>query len=122
MASHQDRTPDPTIARTEGFNSTEVARALCLDNGWFGLRMVEALKMAIEFKAPEMPECSLEQVGEWLVKTFWDHRAAKGDFAGSPLAFFQQAKYSHGRRNPVGMTSSRANDPVAYALTQMEDD
>ena len=84
--------------------------------------MIEALKTAIEFKSQEMPESSLEQVGEWLVKAFSDHKAAKGDFAGNPLTFFQQAKYPHSSRKPAGVTSFPANDPAAYAQAQMEGD
>jgi hypothetical protein len=122
MASHEDQPSEPTTARTEGFNSTAVARALCGESGWSGLRMVEALKTAIEFKSPEMPESSLEQVGEWLIKAFFDHEAEHGKFAGGPLAFFQQAKYPHSKRRPAGVTSFPANDPVAYALAQMEGD
>jgi hypothetical protein len=122
MASHEDQTPKPTTARTEGFNSTDVAQILCRENGWSGDKMVEALKGSLEFKTMEMPECSLEQVGEWLVKAYWADKAAKGDFAGNPLTYFQQAKYQHSSRKPAGVTSSPANDPAAYALAQMEGD
>jgi hypothetical protein len=123
MASHEDQTHEPTTARTEGFNSTEVARAICGENGWSGLRMIEAFKTAMEFKSPEMPGSNLEQVGQWLVRAFSDHKAAKGDFAGNPLTFFQQAKYPHSGRKPAGTaTLLPVNDPVAYALAQMEGD
>ncbi len=121
MASHKNQTPEPTATRTEGFNSTEVARALCVENGWSGLRMVEALKCALEFKSQEMPGSSLGQVGEWLVRAFFDHEAAHGKFAGGPLAFFQQAKYPHSKGRPVG-SARPVNDPAAYALAQMEGD
>jgi hypothetical protein len=121
MASHETQPPEPTTPRTEGFNSTEVARALCVQNGWSGVRMIEALKAAIDFKSHEMPESSLEQVGEWLVKAFFDHESEHGKFAGGPLAFFQQAKYPHAKRRPTG-TAIPVNDPAAYALAQMEGD
>jgi hypothetical protein len=121
MASHEDQTSEPTAAPTEGFNSTDVAQIICRENGWSGNRMVEALRGAVEFKAQEMPESALEQVGEWLVKAFFDHEADHGKFAGGPLAFFQQAKYPHSKRRPVGSTQP-VNDPAAYALAQMEGD
>jgi hypothetical protein len=121
MASHEKQSSEPTTAPTEGFNSTEVARALCGESGWSGLRMIEALKTAMEFKSPEMPESSLEQVGEWLVKAFFNHETEHGKFAGGPLAFFQQAKYPHIKRRPTS-TSAPVNDPAAYALAQMEGD
>jgi len=83
--------------------------------------MVEALKCALEFKSQEMPGSSLGQVGEWLVRAFFDHEAAHGKFAGGPLAFFQQAKYPHSKGRPVG-SARPVNDPAAYALAQMEGD
>jgi hypothetical protein len=104
-----------------GFNSTDVAQILCRENGWSGSRIVEALKVSVEFKSREMPEASLEQVGEWLVKAFFDHEAAHGKFAGGSLAYFQQAKYPHSKRTP-GTAPLPANDPAAYALAQMEGD
>ena len=61
----------------------------------------------------------LEQVGEWLVTAFFDHKAGKGELAGDPLKFFQQAMYPHSSRKPA-MTSVPANDPAKYALAQME--
>jgi hypothetical protein len=115
------RTDAELMPGASSLNSTEVARALCGESGWSGLRMVEALKAALDFKSHEMPESSLEQVGEWLVKTFFDHEAEHGKFAAGPLAFFQQAKYPHAKRRPVGATLP-VNDPAAYALTQMEGD
>jgi hypothetical protein len=111
-------------SRTEGFNSTDVAWAGCLKNGWSGLQMIEALKTAIEFKVSELPECSLEQVGEWLVKAFFDHESEHGKFAGGPLAFLQQAKYPHNKRRPTGsaLPAATPNDPAAYARAAMEGD
>ncbi len=119
VSTRETRTHRP--GRTEGFNSTDAAWALCLKNGWSGLRMIEALKTAIEFKSSELPECSVEQVGEWLVKAFFDHENTHGKFAGGPLAFFQQAKYPHSKRSLAG-ANIPANDPAAYALAQMEGD
>jgi hypothetical protein len=103
------------------FNSTDVAQILCRENGWSGGKIVEALKVSVEFKSHEMPESSLEQVGEWLVKAFFDHEGEHGKFAGGPLTFFQQAKYPHSTRRPVDTTLA-ANDPAAFALSQMEGD
>jgi len=52
---------------SENFNATEIAQILCQRNGWSGQGMIWALQEAIDFKATEMPEATLEQVGEWLV-------------------------------------------------------
>jgi hypothetical protein len=122
MASHKNQTPEATATRTEGFNSTDVAQIICRENGWSGNKMIEAFKTALEFKSQEMPESTLGQVGVWLVKAFSDHQAAKGDFAGNPLTFFQQAKYPHSSRKPAGTATLTVNDPAAYALAAMEGD
>ena len=107
-ASRTDAEPMPDASH---FNSTDVAQILCRENGWSGNKFTEALRVSIEFKSPEMPESSLEQVGEWLVKAFFDHEADHGKFAGGPLAFFQQAKYPHSKRRAVGVTLP-VNDPA----------
>jgi hypothetical protein len=111
------------VPNTSAFNSTDIAQILCRENGWSGNKMIEALKGAVEFKSQEMPESTLEQVGEWLVRAFSDHKAAKGDFAGNPLTFFQQAKYPHSGRKPVGTAALLpVNNPAAYAQAAMEGD
>jgi hypothetical protein len=121
MASHEGESCESIATPTGELNSTSVAWALCCESGWSGLQLVDALKTAVEFKSREMPESSIEQVGEWLVKAFFDHEAEHGKFAGGPLSFFQQAKYPHSKRRPVGSTAP-ANDPAAYAMAQMEGD
>jgi uncharacterized protein YdaU (DUF1376 family) len=104
------------------FNSTEIAHILCRENFWSGRLLTDALKSSIEFKSTEMPECSLEQVGEWLATSYISHKAEKGERAADPLKYFQQAMYPHSSRKPTGMTSPPANDPAAHALAQMEGD
>jgi hypothetical protein len=122
MASQEkDRTilPEENV----GFNSTEIARALCVENGWSGDKMIWAFRDAVEFQAKRMPEASLEQVGEWLVRAYVNRHAAKGDFAGGPQKFFEQAlyrKYSAEARNPA--TNVLTDNPATRALAQMEGD
>jgi uncharacterized protein YdaU (DUF1376 family) len=128
-SSSSNHKPSEPVSQTDAeqmpdagtFNSTDVAQILCRESGWSGSKIVEALKVSVEFKSHEMPESTLEQVGEWLIKAFFDHEAEHGKFAGGPLAFFQQAKYPHAKRRPVGSTQP-VNDPAAYALAQMEGD
>jgi hypothetical protein len=108
--------------RTEGLNPTDIAVALCQQNGWSGRDVISALEVAVSFKAEEMPEASLETVGEWLVKAYFDDKTQNGKFAGGPKAYFQEAKYPHSRRKPVNGSVPAANDPVAHALAQMEGD
>jgi hypothetical protein len=108
--------------RGTSFTPTEIAHTLCRENFWSGRLMIEALKSSVEYKSTEMPECSLEQVGEWLATSYTAHKAEKGERAADPLKYFQQAMYPHSSRKPVGMTSLPANDPAKYALSQMEGD
>jgi hypothetical protein len=110
-------------AMPKKFNSTEVARALCSENGWSGEKLIWAFREAIEFKAKQMPEASLEEVGTWLVRAYVNRRAAKGDFAGAPQKFFEQAlyrEYSTDACNPV--TNVLLDNPATRALAQMEAD
>jgi hypothetical protein len=107
---------------TNSFNSTEIAHILCRENFWSGRLMIDALKSSIEFKSTEMPECSLEQVGEWLAVSYTRHKADRGERAADPLKYFQQAMYPHSARKAVGTANVTANDPAAYALSQMEGD
>jgi hypothetical protein len=111
-----ERMPDANT-----FNSTEVAHILCRENFWNGRLMTEAVKASIEFKWTEMPECSLEQVGEWLVTSYRSHKAEKGDRAAEPLKYFQQGMYPRSSRKPA-VRSFPANDPAAYAKAAMEGD
>lgn len=104
------------------FNSTDVAQALCRENFWSGRLMIDALKSSVEFKSTEMPECSLEQVGEWLATSYITHKAEKGERAADPLKYFQQAMYPHSSRKPAGATHLSVNDPAAYARAAMEGD
>lgn len=86
--------------------------------------MIWAFRDAIEFKAKQMPEASLEQVGNWLVQAYVNRRAAKGDFAGGPQKFFEQALYreysTSEPRNPA--TNVLLDNPATRALAQMESD
>lgn len=108
-------------AQTSGLNSTEVAQAICCTNGWSGRSMIWALKDAIDFQSAQMPEASLEQVGEWLVKVYFDRRASKGDFAGAPQKFFQQALYRPGpNRRGNGKVTVPGDDLLTRTMAQLE--
>ncbi len=108
---------------SENFNATEIAQILCQRNGWSGQGMIWALQEAIDFKATEMPEATLEQVGEWLVRAYFNKREAKGDFAAGPRNFFEQALYrtSSGPPGTFG-APVLGNDLLARSLAQLEGD
>jgi hypothetical protein len=109
--------------QNDGFNPIEIARAICSENGWSGEKMIWAFRDSIEFKAKQMPEASLKQVGNWLVQAYVNRRAAKGDYAGGPQRFFEQAlyrEYSMEPRSPA--TNVLVDNPATRALAQMEGD
>jgi hypothetical protein len=107
--------------QTPGFNSTEVAQAICAANGWSGRQMIWAFQEAIDFQSAQMPEASLELVGEWLVQAYFDRRASKGDFAGGPQKFFEQALYRPGpNRRGNGKVSASSDDLVTRTMAQLE--
>jgi hypothetical protein len=109
-------------SKPEGFNSTEVAQVLCSTNGWSGQGMIWTLKDAIEFQAKQMPEDTLEQVGEWLVQAFRVHRSSKGKFAVGPQKFFREGLYQSTELSPIQNTDVLTDNPATRALAQMEGD
>ncbi len=122
MASQMEDGAD-TPGRTDKFNSIEIARAMCSENGWSGEKMLWAFKDAIEFQAKQMPEASLEQVGSWLVQAYVNRRAIKGDFAGNPQKFFEQALYrNYETQTKYSQASVLTDNPATRAMAQMEGD
>lgn len=106
----------------EGFNSTEVAQVLCSTNGWSSHGMIWTLKDAIEFQSKQMPKDTLEQVGEWLVQAYRDHRASKGKFAVGPQKFFGEGLYQSSKPSSIQNTDLFTNNPATRSLAQMEGD
>jgi uncharacterized protein YdaU (DUF1376 family) len=107
------------LSEKNQFNSTEVAHIICQKNGWSGRGLIEALKAALEFQSKQMPEASREQVGEWLVNAYFERKATKGDFAGGPQKFFEQALYTQGRPSPSAR-SIPGSDLVSRTRAQLE--
>jgi hypothetical protein len=94
---------DNHIARDEAgkLSATDVAIALCQQNGWTSKDVALALQDAIVHQAKMMPDAELEQVGEWLVAAWYEHKEQNGQFAGSVKNFFAEAKYAEGPRPVV---------------------
>lgn len=118
-------TPEEPRDRQEGLNSTAVARALCSENGWSGKDMIWTLKDAIEFQAKQMPDSSMEQVGEWLVKAYQGHQAAQGKYAAGVRKFFAEGRYKASPQSGNGEYFKGrifTDNPATRALAQMEAD
>jgi len=94
---------DDDVARNEAgkLSATDVAIALCQQNGWTSKDVASALQDAIVHQAKVMSDAELEQVGEWLVATWYEHKEQNGQFAGSVRNFFAEAKYAEGPRPEV---------------------
>jgi len=103
-----------------------VSRALCSENGWSGQEIIWTLKDAIEFQAKQMPEASLEQVGEWLVKTYHAHRTAQGKYAVGLRKFFAEGRYKASPQSGAGVDYFKkgifTDNPATRAIAQMEAD
>jgi len=111
--------PESTI----NFNATEVAQILCLKNGWSGQKMISALRNSIDYQSKKMPESSMDEVGEWLVASYFDHQRKNGKFAVSPLKYFEQALYRTASNGPtLSAADLLADNPATRALAQLEAD
>jgi hypothetical protein len=102
------------------FNSTEIAQILCQQNGWSGKGMIWSLQAAIEFQAKRMPDRELEEVGEWLLRAYSDHKSAKGTFAVGPQRFFEQGLYCPSMDRREAKAKVLTDNPATRALAQME--
>jgi uncharacterized protein YdaU (DUF1376 family) len=105
-------------------NSIEVSQHICAENAWSGQKMIWALREAIEFQAKRVPETSLEQTGEWLVKAYRDHQTSQGKFAVGPQKFFEEGRYQSSSP-PSGSDDYFkkgifTDNPATRALAQME--
>jgi uncharacterized protein YdaU (DUF1376 family) len=112
----------PTDAATmpEGFNSTSVAQIVCQANAWSGPQLIWALKEAIDFRAKQTPELSLEEVGEWLAQSYRAYCTAKGQFAVGPLKYFCEGRYQSSDPSTGQKTNILIDNPATRALAQME--
>ena len=122
MASQETKKIESLPEHAAGFNSTEVARVLCSENGWSGNGMIWALRAAIDFQSARMPEATLEQVGESLVKAYFDHKTVEGKFAVKPQKFFEQGLYQSSESSTGVRANILVDNPATRALVQMEGD
>ena len=101
-----------------GFNSTEIAVAICTDQGWSGRLIREAFASAVEFQARRMPEMTMEQVGEQLLGAWLSYKKRFGNRAGDALKFFQLT-YADEMKPAKPSTDVFANNPATRALAAL---
>jgi uncharacterized protein YdaU (DUF1376 family) len=110
----------PMLDPSAKFNSMEIAQILCQQNGWSGKAMLWALQSALEFQAKRMPEADLQQVGEWLLKSYTGHKSSKGKFAVAPQKFFEQGLFCQASDRREATANILTDNPATRALAQME--
>lgn len=103
----------------ETFNSTEVAQIVCAENGWSGTELIWAFKAAIEFQSTRMAGKRLDEVAEWLVNAYREHRRDKGHFAVGPQKFFSEGRYQS-LATATSRTDIFEDNPATRALKQLE--
>jgi hypothetical protein len=72
----------------------------------------------IDFKAMQMPEAELKEVGEWLLKAYSTYQSAKGTYAVAPQKFYEQKLYPSSS-DEVG-SDVLTDNPATRARAQME--
>jgi len=72
-----------------GFTPVDVSRAYCCEQGWSGRRNLWALAAAVEFRAKQHPEMTLEEIGEGLEQQFM-----RSGFRYGPLKYFQEGVFT----------------------------
>jgi hypothetical protein len=77
-------------------------------------------------KAKRVPEASLEQTGDWLVKAYRDHQTSHGKFAVGPQRFFEEGRYQSSAL-PSGSDDYFkkgifSDNPATRVLAQVEPD
>jgi uncharacterized protein YdaU (DUF1376 family) len=112
----------PTGAMPEGLNSTSVAQIVCQTSGWSGRQLIWALKDAIDFQVKQMPELSLEEVGEWLAQSYRAYRTVKGKFAVGAQKYFCEGLYHSSEPSTGQKANILIDNPATRALAQMEGD
>jgi len=97
-----------------GADQVRISQIICQRNGWLGHEIIWALEAAIGYQAKRMPEATLEQVGEWLVRAYQEHQNTKGQFAVGIKKFLTEARY------PSTVRTTRTSNPASRALADME--
>src|SRR5258708_20078614 len=79
------------------FNATEAARAIAVERGWSGLRVIEQIRLAILAMQTKEPERKPGEIAEWLLQRTHEYdRCGKGKagFRMSWEKLFWEGHYS----------------------------
>jgi replicative DNA helicase len=91
--------PEPAAPSSKNFNPTGLPLILCKGTGWSGVKMIAALRDAIDWQAKQEPEVAIEQIGVALVNGYRSYQAEKGTFAVLPQKYFEQGLYQGAAQN-----------------------
>ncbi len=109
------------------FNATEAARAIAVERGWSGLRVIEQIRLAIVAMQTKEPERKPGEIAEWLLQRTHEYDRCgkvKAGFRMSWEKFFGEAHYSDSPEsrecvNAAGETrTASAGSGAGHALTE----
>jgi hypothetical protein len=110
------------------FNAAEAARAIAVERGWSGLRVIEQIRLAIVAMQAKDPERKPAEIAEWLLQRTHDYDRCgkvKAGFRMSWEKFFGEAHYSDAPESWEGVNAggetrgaSLAGGGVGHALTE----
>ncbi|MBZ5522152.1 MAG: hypothetical protein LAP21_07915 [Acidobacteriia bacterium] len=84
------------------FNVAETARALAVERGWSGLKVIEQIRLAIAALQAQFPERRPAEIAEWLLKRTHEYdqcAKVKAGFRMSWEKFFGEAHYNDAAEN-----------------------
>jgi len=79
------------------FNPAEAARALAVERGWSGLKVIEQIRLAIAAMQAQFPERQPAEIAEWLLKRTYEYdecAKVKSGYRMSWEKFFGEAHYN----------------------------
>lgn len=110
------------------FNAAEAARAIAVERGWSGLRVIEQIRLAIVAMQTREPERKPGEIAEWLLQRTYEYDRCgkvKAGFRMSWEKFFGEAHYSDAAESWEGAnaagearTGAAGGGSVAGALTE----
>src|SRR6267142_854585 len=109
------------------FNAAEAARAIAVERGWSGLRVIEQIRLAIMSIQTKNPEQKPAEIAEWLLRRTYDYDRCgkvKAGFRMSWEKFFGEAHYSDAPESWERVTAggetwtAPASGGVGHALTE----
>jgi hypothetical protein len=122
----REREGERKKGNANGFNAAEAARAIAVERGWSGLRVIEQIRLAIVALQARDPQRKAGEIAEWLLRRTHEYDRSgkvKAGFRMSWEKFFGEAHYSDAPEswecaNGGGDPRASGASGVAGALTE----